>query len=352
MMQCRKSLAILTRKRLLEVSERLEIGGLTGKTKDQIIESIAAKRSVKVGQLLGLLRLEELKTTCLKAGLDGGGRSKSELIARLLKYKIGSQGMAKKSENGKRKIEQYDHKDKTRANNPPVGLVTPKTDPDLGQQDLSVRSAPRSAACLGGQGRARQLRGAHRLAARPRTDRSEDHHPGGAEAERRCGNRPRASGCRGRFSRTPEENPPLREAVDFYKHAHGWSNRLVAGDSLVVMNSLLEKEGMAGKVQMVYIDPPYGIKYGTNFQPFVNKRDVKDGKDSDLTQEPEMILAFRDTWELGVHSYLTYLRDRMLLARELLTETGSVFVQINDENVHHVRELMDEVFGSQNFCRS
>ena len=152
----------------------------------------------------------------------------------------------------------------------------------------------------------------------------------------------------GSFFEMLEENPPLREAIEFYRHAHGWSNRLVAGDSLLVMNSLLEKEGMAGKVQMVYIDPPYGIKYGSNFQPFVNKRDVKDGKDEDLTAEPEQIRAFRDTWELGINSYLTYLRDRLLLARELLTESGSVFVQISDENVHHVRELMDEVFGVSN----
>jgi len=146
-----------------------------------------------------------------------------------------------------------------------------------------------------------------------------------------------------------ERQEPLREAIEFYQHAHGWSNRLIAGDSLLVMNSLLEKEGMAGKVQMIYIDPPYGIKYGSNFQPFVNKRDVKDGKDEDLTAEPEQIRAFRDTWELGIYSYLTYLRDRLLLARELLTESGSVFVQISDENVHHVRELMDEVFGKHNF---
>jgi adenine-specific DNA-methyltransferase len=147
----------------------------------------------------------------------------------------------------------------------------------------------------------------------------------------------------------PFEEVSLREAIQFYKHDRGWSNRLVAGDSLLVMNSLLQKESMAGQVQMIYIDPPYGIKYGSNFQPFVNKRDVKDGKDEDLTQEPEMIKAFRDTWELGIHSYLTYLRDRLLLARELLSETGSVFVQISDENVHHVRELMDEVFGVENF---
>ncbi|WP_374488071.1 site-specific DNA-methyltransferase [Zoogloea sp.] len=146
----------------------------------------------------------------------------------------------------------------------------------------------------------------------------------------------------------PFENLPLRDAIDFYHHERGWANRLVAGDSLLVMNSLLQKESMAGKVQMIYFDPPYGIKYGSNFQPFVGKRDVKDRNDADLTQEPEMIKAFRDTWELGIHSYLTYLRDRLLLARELLNETGSVFVQISDENLHHVREIMDEVFGAEN----
>lgn len=147
----------------------------------------------------------------------------------------------------------------------------------------------------------------------------------------------------------PFENLPLRDAIDFYRHERGWANRLVAGDSLLVMNSLLRKESMAGSVQMIYFDPPYGIKYGSNFQPFVGKRDVKDRNDADLTQEPEMIKAFRDTWELGIHSYLTYLRDRLLLARELLNESGSVFVQISDENLHHVREIMDEVFGENNF---
>jgi len=148
----------------------------------------------------------------------------------------------------------------------------------------------------------------------------------------------------------PFENLPLRQALDFYSHEKGWSNRLVSGDSLLVMNSLLTKESMGGKVQMIYIDPPYGIKYGSNFQPFTNKRDVKDRSDADLTQEPEMIKAFRDTWELGIHSYLTYLRDRLVLARDLLGESGSVFVQISDENLHHVREVMDEIFGVENFC--
>lgn len=142
---------------------------------------------------------------------------------------------------------------------------------------------------------------------------------------------------------------PLGEALEFYKHAQNWENRLVAGDSLLVMNSLLEKEAMAGAVQMIYFDPPYGIKYQSNFQPFTNKRDVKDGSDEDLSTEPEMIKAFRDTWQLGIHSYLTYLRDRLLLARELLADSGSIFVQISDENVHRVRSVMDEIFGSENF---
>ena len=147
---------------------------------------------------------------------------------------------------------------------------------------------------------------------------------------------------------TEEENPPLRKAIEFYQHPHNWSNRLVAGDSLLVMNSLLEKESLGGQVQMIYIDPPYGIKYGSNFQPFVDQREVTDGKDDQLTAEPEMIKAFRDTWEMGIHSYLSYLRDRLLLSRELLTPSGSCFVQIGDENILRVGLLMDEIFGAEN----
>lgn len=140
----------------------------------------------------------------------------------------------------------------------------------------------------------------------------------------------------------------LQRITEYYQHNADWRNRLIQGDSLLVMNSLLQREGMAGRVQMVYIDPPYGIKYGSNWQMKLNNRDVKDNDES-LTGEPEMIKAFRDTWELGIHSYLSYLRDRLVLARELLTESGSCFVQISDDNVHLVRNLMDEVFGSENF---
>ena len=141
----------------------------------------------------------------------------------------------------------------------------------------------------------------------------------------------------------------FEELVDFYRHEQNWANRMVLGDSLLVMTSLAEKEGLKGKVQMIYIDPPYGIKFGSNWQVSTRKRDVKDGKAEDLTRQPEQIRAFRDTWKIGIHSYLAYLRDRLVVARELLTETGSVFLQIGDENVHLVRCLMDEVFGSENF---
>jgi adenine-specific DNA-methyltransferase len=140
------------------------------------------------------------------------------------------------------------------------------------------------------------------------------------------------------------------DLVDFYQHQANWSNRMILGDSLQVMASLAEREQLRGKVQMVYLDPPYGIKFGSNWQVSARKRDVKDGKLEDAAREAEQIKAFRDTWELGIHSYLTYLRDRLLVARDLLTESGSVFVQIGDENVHLVRSLMDEVFGSENFC--
>ena len=242
-----------------------------------------------------------------------------------------------------RPIEAYDHTGQQRLNNPPVGLVSPDTDRDAGRRTYEYD--PHLDPQLQWAGKAEHtsfevptvsLHVHERID--PRTIIEATRKRNGAAAQ-----------VQGSLFDLPEENPPLRSAIEFYQHRHNWSNRLVAGDSLLVMNSLLEKEGMGGKVQMVYIDPPYGIRYGSNFQPFVNRRDVRDGRDEDLTQEPETIKAFRDTWELGIHSYLSYLRDRLLLARELLTESGSCFVQISDENLHHVRELMDEVFGPEQF---
>lgn len=155
------------------------------------------------------------------------------------------------------------------------------------------------------------------------------------------------------FTNELHGNPLALDELDkpgaYYRHPDKWQNRMIQGDSLLTMTSLLEREGMAGQVQCIYMDPPYGIKYGSNWQMRLNDRNVKDGADDHLSGEPEVIKAFRDTWELGIHSYLSYLRDRLLVAKELLSNSGSCFVQISDENVHLVRCLMDEVFGSENF---
>jgi adenine-specific DNA-methyltransferase len=151
------------------------------------------------------------------------------------------------------------------------------------------------------------------------------------------------------FFDNPGFEKPLNKALQFYEHEQDWSNRLIAGDSLLVMNSLLEKEGMAGKIQTIFMDPPYGVNYRSNFQPFTNKKDHKDGSDDSIPHEPEMIRAFRDTWELGTHSYLSHIRERVLLCRELLNERGSFFFQISDDNLHHCREIIDEIFGPENY---
>ena len=229
-----------------------------------------------------------------------------------------------------------------RVNNPPVGLVTPATDQDSGKQTYAYD--PHLDPQLTWAGKAEHTSFEVPTVSLHVHERIDPR----SIVEAVC-RRNGESWAQDSLFAAPEENPPLRQAIEFYRHRHNWTNRLVAGDSLLVMNSLLEKEGLGGQVQMVYIDPPYGIRYGSNFQPFVNKRTVTDGRDADLTQEPETIRAFRDTWELGIHSYLSYLRDRLLLARELLTDSGSVFMQISDENVHHVRQLMDETFGADNF---
>ena len=254
-----------------------------------------------------------------------------------------SQIMARKKATNKQvSIEAYSHKGKKRTNNPPVGLVSSQTD---------------------------KLNGFTKYEHDPYID------PYLSWAGKREGNE---VNVRNLSLHIHERVDPLRiiksflkekenaqmslfdafdnklglgKAFEFYHHTQDWTNRLIAGDSLLVMNSLLQKEGMAGEVQTIFIDPPYGIKFNSNFQPFVNKREVKDKNDADIPGEPEMIHAFKDTWKLEIHSYLTYLRDRLLLSRELLTQSGSCFVQINDENLHHIKELMDEVFGKKNFVR-
>lgn len=248
-----------------------------------------------------------------------------------------------------RDVEAYTHDDKKRTNNPPVGMAQhdkaeekvktyqfdPHLDPTLqwaGKVEGMSFDVPTSSIHI------HESIKPHSIIARVMKEYSN-----ALEGQ--------VEGQQSMFeAETPAERMRRRrESIEFYQHGVNWTNRMIAGDSLVVMNSLLEKEGMAGQVQMVYIDPPYGITYGSNFQPFVGKKDVKDRKDDDLNQEPEMIKAFRDTWELGVHSYLSYLRNRLLLARDLLSESGSIFIQISDENLHYIRNMCDEIFGHTNF---
>lgn len=248
-----------------------------------------------------------------------------------------------------RDIEAYTHDDKKRTNNPPVGMAQhdrseekiktyqfdPHLDPTLqwaGKAEGMSFEVPTSSIHI------HESIKPHSIIARVMKEYS-NALEGQMEGQQTLFD-----------AETPAERMRRRrESIEFYQHGVNWTNRMIAGDSLVIMNSLLEKEGMAGQVQMVYIDPPYGIKYGSNFQPFVDKRDVKGQKDEDLSQEPEMIKAFRDTWELGIHSYLTYLRNRLLLVRDLLADTGCVFVQINSENEHIVSCILDEIFGPDNF---
>jgi adenine-specific DNA-methyltransferase len=206
-----------------------------------------------------------------------------------------------KNKHEKKPLEQYDHKDKERINNPPVGLVTSETDKETGKKTYAYD--PHIDPQLQWAGKTEHTSfevPTVSLHVHERIDPITI-----IEAVRKRNDK---KSVQLSLFESPEENPPLREAIEFYKHKHNWSNRLIAGDSLLVMNSLLEKEGVAGKVQMIYIDPPYGIKYKSNFQPFINDTSFDSSdKDTDLTAEPEMIKAFRDTWELGIHSYIAYL---------------------------------------------
>lgn len=241
-------------------------------------------------------------------------------------------------------VEYYTHKGDKRKNNPPVGLVSTATDKLNGR--TQYQHDPHIDPYLSWAGKAEgtsfevqnvSLHIHERIdPARiiksflKKKEEKEDYQPSLFEE--------------------PQNEPPLSKAIDFYRHDQDWTNRLIAGDSLLVMNSLLTKEGMAGKVQMVYIDPPYGIKFRSNFQPFVNNKNVSDNDDDfDIPLEPEMVTAFRDTWELGIHSYLNYFKNRILLTHDLLHKSGSIFIQISDANIHYVKNILDEIFKPENF---
>ena len=232
-------------------------------------------------------------------------------------------------------VEDYEHSESKRTNNPPAGLAhldrdeTPikslSYDPHLDPQLLWAGKSERSRVDVPA----------------PSVHVHEE-----LSAEKIIGSVRRQRTQQPLFDVTQLD---LDQAVDFYRHDLNWSNRIILGDSLTVLASLLDRERLRGQAQCVFIDPPYGVKYNSNFQPTIGSRNVTDGKDESLTREPEMIQAYRDTWELDVHSYLSYLRDRLTMCRELLSDSGSVFVQMSDDNLHLVRVLMDEVFGSEQF---
>ena len=261
--------------------------------------------------------------------------------------------MAKKSTAKTAKtVETLKHDEAKRKNIPTAEYqsVIQKEEQKPTHDEVSAQPRPRSAARLARQGRAGLER--------PRRPRAAALHPGEGPPKVLIDDllrqTQRAARARGR-ARRPDlfadfnGIPKGVDKTEFYQHDQNWSNRMILGDSLQVMASLAEREGLRGKVQCIYIDPPYGIKFNSNFQWSTTSRDVKDGNADHITREPEQVKAFRDTWRDGIHSYLTYLRDRLTVARDLLTESGSIFVQIGDENVHRVRALMDEVFGEENF---
>jgi adenine-specific DNA-methyltransferase len=391
----RTILETVSRQGLLEVARSFEIAGLTGKSKAEIIDALTAARSVGIEAVLGLFSRDDLKGMCRDLGLDDTGREKQVLIERLLgrastaeekSEPAATKGMpmAKKKPaaggDGMENVGDYRHKTAKGKNTPPAKIAADGIVPEVPKIEYSY--SPRRPPVLrfdttGGADKLPELLAAstqrkltveeaRTLADALRTQEPWLEWAGKRESEAagftvdpvalHMHERISAQAIlkvaarqdveRSLFS-DPEQE--YREAVQFYRHDIDWTNRLILGDSLQVMASLARREDLAGKVQMIYMDPPYGIKHGSNFQPEVGRRDVKD-RESDLTRELEMVKAYRDTWHLGIHSYLSYLRDRLLVARELLADTGSVFLQISDENLHRVRLLLDEVFGANNFC--
>lgn len=377
MLNKRQILESLPRTLLLEIARTFELPGLTAKKREEILDALMGVRSIPADDILGTLRIDDLKNLCREHEISPDSWRKDDIIKAVLSYKFlvfsekkrkrttsglksgayneiqttknsklttknsstREKRMARNSDNQK-PIEQYTHETQERLNNPPVGLVTPDTDKDLGKKKYEYD--PHLDPQLVWAGKTE-----HTSFEVPTVSLHVHERIDPKRIIEQVRKEEKVEAVQESLFAAQER--PLREAIEFYKHKDGWTNRLIAGDSLIVMNSLLEKEGMGEKVQMVYFDPPYGIKYGSNFQPFVNKRDVTDCKDDDLTSEPEMLKAFRDTWELGIHSYLTYIRDRIHHFRQLLANSGSLFVQISGENLHHIREILDEVFSPENF---
>jgi adenine-specific DNA-methyltransferase len=380
-------LAFLTRTELLQLAADYEHPGLTAKPKDEIIDAIVEYSQPSKKEVLKHFSRAQLKSACEELGLDTTGREKQVLIDRLLGREDDDDDSGKTSDGqgssrparprpGELPIDDYRHEDVTRKNIPPAKLAaegrvpkvppvqyaySPRRPPALRFDSTGVTDAYFE---LLDQAKLRplteieteQLRNAFALhepwlewAGKLESDKR------GAFAvdpvalhihERVSTQAILKIAARQDVERTLFGDPEqaYHDAVQFYRHDMDWTNRLILGDSLQVMTSLARREDLASKVQMIYVDPPYGIKFASNFQSLVGRKDVKD-KDADLTRELEQVRAYRDTWELGTHSYLSYLRQRLVVVRSLLSETGSVFVQIGEENVHRVRQLMDDTFG-------
>lgn len=372
----RRVLSALGKDDLLGIGRGLELEVAARMTVDELRDAIARSKRATVDKIVtDAMSRDQLKAICEACGLDSSGKEKQPLIARIVaggagngngsgEYTIDAEttkpstaregGTAfsltnptaapkkaqarsapRRSGAASDDIAAYQHDDK-RKNNPPAGLV--EFDKPPPQPTKTYQYDPHLDPQLTWAGKAEHT------SFEIDTVSLHIHEDIRAEAILRAVKREDAQ-----LDFFKKDELTDAKAIDFYQHEIGWRNRLVLGDSLLVMNSLLEREQMAGKVQMIYVDPPYGVKFNSNFQAAISRRDVKDGDDGSLTREPEQIQAYRDTWTLGIHSYLTYMRDRLALARELLSESGSVFVQISDENAHHVRELMTEVFGAENY---
>jgi adenine-specific DNA-methyltransferase len=384
----RQILEAISRAKLLEIARTYEITGLTALQKAEIVDALAGSRTVKPEDFLTDFSRDELKAICGVMGLDEGGREKAAIVDRILGRestddpapRAVAPRQPRRRDIDEMGIEDYRHSGATRKNIPPAKIAAEGKVPEVPkiQYSYSPRRPPELRFDTSGKAdRLPELlekakRGpltteeAQILADALRVQQPWLEWAEKAEAEstgftvdpvalhiheRISAQAILKVAARQDVERTLFSDPEqdYHEAVQFYKHDIDWTNRLILGDSLQVMASLAHREDLAGKVQMIYMDPPYGIKYGSNFQPELGRRTVKD-TDSDLTREPEMVRAYRDIWHLGVHSYLTYLRDRLHVARELLTESGSLFVQISEENLHHVRELLDEVMGSDNYA--
>jgi adenine-specific DNA-methyltransferase len=382
----RDILQTLTRQFLLDLAGSLELSGLTGRSKDQVVDALIQARSLRLEQIMPHLSRDQLKAACRELGLSDAGREKQVLIDRLLGKETGEvvQNNRRKPAGNPRAskdlpLEDLRHATK-RKNNPPAGIAAEGRQPKLPRVEYSYSARRPPVLRWDVAGKADRIPKLISVArerpltqdeATVLTDALRTHEPwlewAGKREEHQRGAfaiEPVALHIHERVSaqavlRVAARQDIVRdlfadpeqvyhEAVQFYKHEVHWANRLILGDSLQVMASLSRREDLAGKVQMIYVDPPYGITFRSNFQPTIANTSVSD-RERDLSRETEVVRAYRDTWELGTHSYLSYMRDRLIAARELLADTGSIFVQISDENLHRVRALSDETFGPLNF---